>query len=993
MKKNKRSALKAVLTVLCVIAVISMAALVALADQPLWSEVTIEKEYAYGQTFTVPERTVTVGGQTVPASYTVVYPDGTSTLKSSISLNLSGVYTVCYQAAVDGKPYAEEISFLVKEYLYYFDTDKSSAAYEAGKGLQVELAEGDTLHFNAVIDMNTISVNDILLEALATPAEQGRFDFKRLYFTFTDVEDPSKTLTFSARHSASTVDSPYTYAMVGGDGQILTGLEQFNGELRKHVEGTSNFGLPFPHSFKDSTRGTIQFRYDAASMTAYAGTRSIAELNNPEHFSTLWTGFTSGRVRLSVTAGMYETATARFCLKSLKGVDLSVGTLEDTAGPVIQIDSPAAIPAAAVGCSYRVFSATAKDANTGVCPVKTTVWYNYTANNGVMVNVTDGQFRTDRVGNYAIVYEASDRLGNVTQQVIWVYAHETVNKPAVTLTETPESTLTLGQLLIPAEYRAVSNSGKASVTVTAALDGTEFDIAGGNFRPEKAGTYTVTYTVTDYIGQTGTAAYQVEAKPGEQPVFVDEPVFPKVLIAGCSYDLPELYANDYRSGSLERRLAAAEITDAEGSRQVAAGGSFIPQVTENGDTVTVVYTCDGTALTVEIPVILPWRTEEGSSRPKLVLENYLYSNTLEFVKNDASITVSAMTADAGWVFANQMIGEKLELKFKAIAEKSGFDALNITLTDAADPTIAVTVRLLNQGKDRAQVEIGENKAAAASSFGLGSEFVIGYANQTVSVGGTGFAVAKDDLGRAFTGFPSGKVTVEMCFAGASRGAAYDLISLCGYAMSNLTSDRTGPNIVVLGEYGGSYSIGQELEIPAARAADVLDANVTFYMTVTDPAGQVVTALDGTKLANADPGVSYTISLQQYGQYTVRLVAADVFNAKKNETVLPYTINVDDEEKPEITFAGELAAAGKVGDVLVLPEITVTDNITARENIILRKYVYTPDGRLLSMNGDENAVKATTAGVYEFRIYVSDEAGNMTLIRKTVTVSESEGEQP
>ncbi len=974
-----------ILALLCVLALISSVAVVAFADQPLWSEVTVEKEYAYGESFTVPERTVTLGGQTVTATHTVVYPDGSSTLKSVLSLNMSGVYTICYQAMVDGKPYMEEVQFLVKDYLYYFDTDKSSAAYEAGKGLQIELAEGDTIHFNAIIDMNTISLNDLLLEAFATPTEEGRFDFKRLYFTFTDVEDSSKTLTFSARHSASTVDSPYTYAMVAGNGQILTGTEPWYGDIKKHVEGTSNFGLPFPHSFKDSTKGTIQFRYDAASMTAYASGRSIAVLNNPEHFSNLWSGFTSGRVRLSITAGMYESTIARFCLKSLKGVDLSVGTLEDNEGPVIQINSPSAIPAAAVGCGYRVFPATAKDANTGICQVKTTVWYNYTAPNGVMVNITDGQFRTDRVGNYAIVYEASDRLGNVTEQVIWVYAHEKVKEPTVTLTETPADTLTLGQLLIPAQYKAASYSGQAEVSITATLDGAVFDIADGDFRPEKAGLYTVTYTVTDYIGQTGTATYQVEAKPGDEPVFVDKPVFPEVLIAGCSYELPELYANDYRSGSLERKQATGEITDAEGSRQV--DGSFIPQVAANGDTVTVVYTCDGAALEVKIPVILPWYTEENSSRPKLSLENYLYSaqNGLNIVKNDASVTVSAVTADAGWVFANQMIGEKLELKFRGIAEKSNFDALHITLTDALDPTVSVTVKLVNNGTNKAQVIVGESKGTVASAFGLGSEFVVGYSDAAVFVGGTAFEIPD------FDGFPSGRVTVKMSFAGASQGAAYDLISLCGYAMSNLTSDRTGPNIVVLGAYGGSYSIGQELVIPAALAVDVLDANVTFHITVTDPAGQVVTALDGTKLSQADPTVNYTVKLDQYGQYNVRLVAADTFNGKANETVLPYTVNVDDEEKPEITFTGEFAAAAKVGDILVMPSFTVTDNVTAQENILIRKYIYTPEGRLLTMTGEENAIQAATAGVYEFRIYISDEAGNMTLLRKAVTVSESEGE--
>ncbi len=985
--------LRRILTVLCVLVLLSTALVIAFADQPVWSSVEIEEEYEYGSTFSVPERKVTVNGKTQTASHTVVYPDGTATLKSNIPLTVSGVYTLCYQAEIDGVPCAEEVTFLVKEYLYYFDTDKSHAQYDEANGLMIQLAEGDTIHFNGVIDMNTLSVNDILLEAQAMPTEQGRFDFKRLYFTFTDVEDPSKYLTFSARHSASTVDAPYTYAMVGGNGQLLTGMEQFNGELKKHIEGTSNFGLPFPHSFKDSTKGTIQFRYDAASMTAFAGTRSIAVLNNPEHFSDLWSGFFSGRVRLSVTAGMYETATARFCLKTLKDTDLSVGTLEDTTGPEIIIENPYTdgMPAAAKGSAYPVLPAAAKDANTGVCQVKTTVWYNYTAENAVMVDIQDGKFQTDRVGNYAIVYQASDRLGNQTEKILWVDAQESVKKPSVQLKEKPAASLTLGDLLLPAAYAETSHSGKAAVKITAMLDGEEYDIAGGDFRPEKAGTYTVTYTVTDYIGQSSTESYQVEAKAGDKPVFVDRPVFPEVLISGCQYPLPELYANDYRSGELEHKQAGAEITDDEGSKQVAFGGSFTPQIKENGSKITVVYGCDGAEYQVEIPVIQPWYTEEGSSRPKLSLENYLYSDALDFVKNDASITVTAKAADGGWTFANQVLAENFELKIKGIADSASFDALLLTLTDTKDPSVSVTVKLLNKGQDNAGVEIGSVQAAASTAFGLGGEFVIGYSGGSISVGSTRYAILLDDNGNAFAGFPSGRVTARFAFAGAGQNSAYELISLCGYAMSNLTSDRTGPNIVVLGEYGGSYSIGQEITIPAAMAGDVLDPNSTFSLTVTDPAGQVVTAQNGTKLSQADPGQAYTISLDQYGQYTVRLVAADTFNAKKNETILPYTINVDDEEDPEITFASELTPNAKAGDALVLPDMTVTDNITPQEKIVIAKYVCTPSGRILPMAGNTNAITATESGVYEFRIYVSDEAGNMILVRKPVTVSESEGE--
>ncbi len=988
--KGRTMLARTLLIGLCLVLVLSIVPTLALANQPQWSKLDIAQEYDFGTTFVVPECTVTVGGTSVKATHTIIYPDGTSTLKSKITLNMSGLYTVSYQATVNGKPYAQEHTFTVADYLYYFDTDKSSAKYDAAQGLLVELAEGDTLHFNAVMDLNNIDIEDMLLEAFATPSETGRLDFQRLYFTLTDVEDPNNYLTLSVRHTASTVDAPYSYAMAAGNGQLLTGLELWNGEIKVHVEGTSNFGRPFSHSFKDSTVGTIQLHYDAATMSAYVGNQLIATLNDPTYFSDLWSGFTSGKVRLSVTAGMYEGTVAKFCLKSVKDVDLSAGKMADTEGPTIRIDTPYTdgMPAAVKGGSYQIYPATARDANSGECEVKVSVWYNYTSSNATLVDIVDGRFTTAHIGNYAIVYEAKDRMGNLTREVLWVYSHETVDKPSVTITPGYATELELGQILVPADCEILSHSGNANVKITATLGNEVVDITAGNYRPEKAGTYIVTYTVTDFLGQTGSASYEVTAKSGDKPVFVDQPIFPAVLIDGSSYKLPDLYVNDYRSGKLERKLVSAEVTDAEGTKQVAAGGTFTPKVANNGDKVTVVYSYDGAQLQVELPVIQAWHTEADSSRPKLNLENYMYNanNQLSFLKNDASITVIAKDADASWLFANQMIAENFEMTLKGIAGKSNFDALTVTLCDAVDPAISITLQIINNGRNNVVLQIGENSASAAASFEQSSEFVLGYANKQVTVGSSAYDIKTDANGNAFNGFPSGKLMVSVAFVGAKQGAAYDVISVNGYAMSNLTSDRTGPKIVVLGEYGGSFSYGQTVTIPAALAGDVLDPNITFSMTVKDPQGKIVTTVDGVKLENVDPTIAYTIKLDQYGQYSVRLVAADTFNARPNETVLPYTINVDDEVAPEVTFTTGYTETAKVGDVIVMPSFTVSDNITAADKIVVVKYVYTPSGRLIQLTGESNAITAAQAGTYEFRIYVADESGNMSLIRKTVTVT-------
>ena len=75
---------------------------------------------------------------------------------------------------------------------------------------------------------------------------------------------------------------------------------------------------------------------------------------------------------------------------------------------------------------------------------------------------------------------------------------------------------------------------------------------------------------------------------------------------------------------------------------------------------------------------------------------------------------------------------------------------------------------------------------------------------------------------------------------------------------------------------------------------------------------------------------------------------------------------------------------------MIPGFTVSDNISEQENIIVTKYVLTPNGVLVTIPESSNSLIAANVGEYEFRIIAMDEAGNITMIRKTVTVTEAEG---
>ena len=242
-----------------------------------------------------------------------------------------------------------------------------------------------------------------------------------------------------------------------------------------------------------------------------------------------------------------------------------------------------------------------------------------------------------------------------------------------------------------------------------------------------------------------------------------------------------------------------------------------------------------------------------------------------------------------------------------------------------------------------------------------------------------------DDGSAFAGFPSGKIYVSVRFVNAAVGAQISLVSVNGHPMTTATSDRIAPKIVIMDvNYGGTREIGSTITLPAAMAGDTLDPNVTFTMKVTDGEGNIVTDVDGLKLNGVDPGREYTIKLDGYGQYSVSYTATDTFNQRKNTRSLNYTINVVDDVAPEIKFEAKFAETVKVGESMVIPKFSVTDNVSEEADITITKYVLTPSGVLVTIPENSNAVKATQAGKYEFRIIAVDKAGNVAMERVTVT---------
>lgn len=994
--KNRSIRLLRCLLVLMLIACTSVCLVLSVSAAAVWQVDPPAGEYTVGDTFTVPRATVTAGAKTVEADSLVVFPDGSATKSKTFTLTMYGKYTISYTAVVGGNVYAKDVSFSVSGQVATVSSAKSSITYgkyryaKTASGLMVRLAEGDTLRFSQAIDVSAVTKNDVLIECFATPDTKGNVDFEKLVFTFTDSENPDIYLRFFARQSSESYGYPITYYLAGGNGQPMVGWEEW--WKRLHIDnewGTQarhSFSLAFDAQFPEVAPDEmpINLRYDVETNSAYVSSLMISDFDNPSFYNKLWRGFPSGKVFLSIQGAMYTNETANFCVSYVKDTNLKAESFSDTTGPVITVDTPyTSMPDAQVGSPYRVPSAVAVDTYSGKTDVTVSVWYNYFSSNAVLSQIRDGAFVPTKAGTYVIEYLSEDFSGNVSRKLLYVNAGTDTAAPVITLTKTPETTATAGNTLIPAPYTVTSSADSAAVTVEAILNGKRYDAKNG-IRLTETGTCEIVYTATDYIGKTTVYSYTVTVVAAEQPLFFDEPDLPLFFISGNGYSLPDFYAYDYSSGKETKIAATLTVTDGNGTVTVGSGKMFVPQVSENGQTVRLTYTVGDVTLTREIPTIIEFVDENG--RERLKLENYIRSNGLTVLKEEDYMTLTATTADGTWIFANSLVAKNAELVFSGVQGKSSYESITVFFVDANDINNVICATFLRSSNETKVIVDGQT-TILTQTFNAEDKFTITYdGDGGFVINNAQIPVTKRLDGKAFEGF-AGKVYVGTIFAGARKGNQMRLYSVDGHPMRISASDRVAPKIAIMGDYGGSYKPGDVVTLPAAQAGDALEPNVIFTMTVLDSHGNVVVDTSGRRLSNVDPTREYTIVLSSIGQYSVMYTAKEATLARPNTAPFTYALNVEDTEAPTFDFAHLFPETVRVGENIILPDFTVSDDTTAPEDIAVFRYIVTPDGRLVQIPENSNALVATVSGVYEIRIVARDKSGNASIIRRYVTVTQ------
>ncbi len=970
-----------------------------------WTINGIDITPEYGKTFVLPTATVSVNGKTETAKAYVVAPDGKNYSGDTITVSKAGKYTVVFSVTIDGKLYKTERSFTV-DAPFISTGEKSSFEYTTytkydctseNTGFLLKIAEREEVTFNKLVDFNALTKSDKLLRLFVTPKTQGTPDFDRLIMKFTDSVNSDITLTVVLDRVALTKwpgSDSLSYIKAAGNGQELTGVESY-GSVNEKIHVNDEWGAGVPVSFtamNDQNKMTIipslmafDLSFDKDESVLKSRGVTVTDFDDAKYYKNVWSGFPSGKVRLSVSASGYNSETADIMVTDVFGLDFSQTTISDETAPSITVNTDyEQMPTAKTGKGYAIPSASAVDDYSGICDVSTRVVYGYGTGKDVTVKIKAGKIIPEYAGEYTIIYEAKDGYGNTAIKTYKFEAMDEVSGISASISDYGE--YLLGDYLTVYAPTFSGGSGKIELTTKVTLDGVEKEIVGGKVKFNEAGKWEISYFATDYIGNEFEKTIELSVSTPDKPVFAGTPNLPEIIIDGSGYIIPEYYAEDYSSGKLEYKLCDVVVTDSLGKKKMSGGERYVARADKDGDFVTFAYECDGVKKSEEIkvPVIIPKTVKSG--RKTLDMTKYFYGTGFTATANSTEVGIEATeNGNVSWKFGNSLLAEIFSIDIHTVPDKSNFDGLKITLTDSSDKTNAVSATLAYK---RGKTYLSVNDTTIEISGGFGSfaatTIKLEYSNGIFKVGNVEIPVATRNDRIGFDGFGSDKINLEVAFIGAKKGAKYDVRAINLHKFNNNDSDYTEPAVYVSGSYGGSYDLGKTYTIPAAFAGDVMDPETELTLSVYDPNGKIVRDVNGRKLENADPTKEYEIELESYGQYRVAYTATEI-NWWNRSKPFQYMITVYDGDAPEITLNGNPKYTVKVGETWSLPQFTVKDNVTAADKIAVGKYVYTAEGKMIKLDG--NSFRFGESGKYKFRIIAMDEQGNTAVKEIVVTVTD------
>ena len=953
---------------------------------------TLQDSYMAGAEISAPDSVeIVYNGQTYTSTgFAIRYPDGSVYNKRINTLKDAGVYTLVYSFVAGGKTLYAEKEITVEEYIYSVSNDKSSVTYgdlemtksQFKEGLLVELVGEAAFTYNKPIDisdMGLVNVCTIMpkwrgksapLNDPVTPDETAA-DF--LVIRLTDVHDSDNYLEF--RHKYQNLGAS-GYFTAGASNGYMAGIQWNNANApqvalpngvinmrtnevldyvsgRLHTEMNSTNGASPLTSSPISANG-IGWTYDQESKVVrmqYNGNMDILvnDLDAPEIYTQSeqrFQGFTTGEVYFSIHLENPLTEKARIQIGEICGMSgeqLQQGIYVDNTAPILKIDAELNNDSvyALKGEPFQVFSASQSDANK-VGDVETTVYYNYGTEAQTYISLKDGAFTPKKVGQYSIVYKATDAFGNTSEKIISVNVLDRWNGESLEQRITLKFADELAGATFPAgidaqlpsyEVVAMNESSFGMKIETIAPSGavSQVDLQANSFLPTEVGEYTVRYTYWDTVGSF-VDEYKVSVTISENTNFLGVVSLPRYFIKGASYDIPTYDVATYVS-------VGNPVTIPVSPKVSVDGGDFV-DIPNNQLEVTGSET-----------VQFKYEYEESLFvSEKLEIVNVNYGNkTLsvgEYFQGDFTFNAQKLEYVSNKVvgentlsFINTLSLKTFAVKFK-IPEGALYSGVRFTLIDYYNRDNKVELELVSDG-GKAGFSYQGLTLSGETSFADGKEKTIVYDSEENAFyfGDISF-VNK-------TVFSSDLILLDATLLNlnAAQGATSEVSiafpSVGNQTISSLGRDVAKPIIIVSDEAAGRWNKGDIVTLYVASVTDIYcPVQSSDIVCSVKTSNGFAKAMDGTLLDGTQNAlVEYQLQLNDYDTYQVLYEIKDAYN---NTGTFLFNSVVENDVPPTASFKDGSNASTivvvEVGREYKLKEIVYSDDMTPMEAIEVAYFV-------------------------------------------------------
>ena len=994
-------------------------------------EYVIEEEYIFGETLNVPApssvRIKTGLMETTAVSVVLRCPDGTAKSEGIYTLDKTGHYELTYYNA-NGVSATQK--FVVNKNVYgagegvtaNFSQELVGASNK--DGIEVTLKDGSSFSFNQIINLNDY-VGGELEVCKIFPMFRDTIDVAPTAHTVSvkivDYYDSSKFVEYYI-WCGEAGQNPY-YAGAGASTQNLTGLEQnrhrpqdmteeYEGELYKvhrpqRYQSKTAWGVGMACGANDKLLKDdgITLIWDLSNHQMRAQSANvvlITDIDSTEIYGVnafdFASFFTTGDVYLNIEAYNYEAGNFEFGLESIfgmRGDALKNVTLVDEKAPEIVMDveptdgnriylekgKTVQLPQIKEVFDYNYYGKTRLE-----------VYRNYGKYGQALLNIENGEFTPNALGNYTAVYTAVDSYGNEGKYLLELVVLE---EKSITYTQTAMDKLVAAKVNVLPKISAVGINAPVEISVFVTAPNGEYvelrDDGGNGYEyiPEYAGEYTVSYLFKDNVYEE-TYSYKVQCVDEKSAIFQKAFALPAYFIKGASYSIAPVTAYTAGDGQFKENKATVSVSVDGGAYTTLSDKQMQEYKVEANQTLRFKASF-GTDF-VESAVYSVVDVGYGKKTSEKTYAAYWQGNY-----TSAAMTLSGaeytFSGDAKVQFINLISSANFNMNFKVQAENA--ESVGFTLRDARDPNHTyvtytyekqMNANLTLRAQQYVDGRLVLDKSVPTKLKTLSGDFSLEYSSLGMTSG--------DVLLEGVQAFVEDNALIEIFVNGATAGCGVTISKLNYQAFSSAL--REGKPQLKYTESNGVQERNSVYTISPCHSSAVLSP-VLFKdvtLTVYAPDGKVAKSVDGVALEKVTADKSYNLKLKQIGQYRVIYEAACLGSTRNGTEMLQdsnyYIINVSEGVPPTIRFkdgSNEYTTVKlEVGSTHKVKEYTVKDNVTATKNIKVCVMILGKDFALEENGYDVTSYTFINKGEFIVYVLAYDEQGNSSAIYYNVVVS-------